>query len=75
VTGPILRDADEGADTIAYLTLSEEVGEAGRLWHDRRPRGEHKVPWTRPERGEVGELWARVCRDAGVEPVLPAVTA
>jgi NAD(P)-dependent dehydrogenase (short-subunit alcohol dehydrogenase family) len=75
LTGPILRDADEGADTIVYLALAEDVGPAGRLWHDRRPRAEHKVPWTYPDRGEAGELWARVCRDAGVEPVLPTPAA
>jgi dehydrogenase/reductase SDR family member 12 len=74
LTGPILRDADEGADTIVYLTLADDLDDAGRLWHDRRPRAEHKVPWTFPDRGEAGELWARVCRDAGVEPVLPART-
>jgi dehydrogenase/reductase SDR family member 12 len=73
--GPILRDADEGADTIVFLTLSDELPGAGRLWHDRRPRNEHKVPWTVADRGEAGELWARVCRDAGVEPVVPRVTA
>ncbi len=72
LTGPILRDAEEGSDTIVYLTLADDLDEAGRLWHDRRPRAEHKVPWTLPDRGEAGELWARVCRDAGVEPVLPA---
>lgn len=75
LTGPILRDAEEGADTIVYLALTEDVGAAGRLWHDRRPRAEHKVPWTFPDRGEAGELWARVCRDAGVEPVLPTTVA
>ncbi len=74
LTGPILRDPDEGADTIVYLTLSEEPDEIGRLWHDRRPRSEHRLPWTIAERGESGELWARVCRDAGVEPVVPSVT-
>ena len=72
LTGPILRDADQGADTVVYLTLAAEPLPAGRLWHDRRPRADHKVPWTRPERGEAGELWARVCRDAGVETVTPA---
>jgi len=72
LTGPILRDADEGADTIVYLALHEELGDDGRLWHDRRPRREHKVPWTIAEPGEAGELWARVCRDAGVEPVVPS---
>jgi dehydrogenase/reductase SDR family member 12 len=74
LTGPILRDADEGADTIVFLTLADDLGDAGRLWHDRRPRAEHKVPWTFPDRGEAGELWARVSRDAGVEPVMPAPT-
>jgi dehydrogenase/reductase SDR family member 12 len=67
-TGPILRDPTQGADTAVFLALSDELGDSGRLWHDRRPRGEHRVPWTIPERGEAGELWARVCRDAGVEP-------
>ncbi len=70
ITGPILRDLDEGADTVVYLTLSDDLPGAGRLWHDRRPRGEHKVPWTVADRGESGELWARVCRDADVEPLL-----
>jgi dehydrogenase/reductase SDR family member 12 len=68
LAGPILRDPLQGADTTVFLALADEVGESGRLWHDRRPRGEHRVPWTIPERGEAGELWARVCRDAGVEP-------
>jgi len=73
LTGPILRDPDEGADTIVYLALSDDLGgEDGRLWHDRRPRSEHKVPWTIAEPGEAGELWSRVCRDAGVEPVVPS---
>jgi dehydrogenase/reductase SDR family member 12 len=67
-TGPILRDPTQGAGTAVFLALSDELGDSGRLWHDRRPRGEHRVPWTIPERGEAGELWARVCRDAGVEP-------
>ena len=70
ITGPILRDLDEGADTVVYLMLSDDLPGAGRLWHDRRPRSEHKVPWTVADRGESGELWARVCRDAAVEPVL-----
>ena len=73
LTGPILRDPDEGADTIIYLTLSENLDGSGRLWHDRRPRGEYRLPWTIADRGEAGELWARVCRDAGVEPVVPSV--
>jgi dehydrogenase/reductase SDR family member 12 len=68
LTGPILRDPRQGADTTVFLALADRLPGPGRLWHDRRPRGEHRVPWTIPERGESGELWARVCRDANVEP-------
>ena len=59
----------ENLDSIAYLALAhpEELGN-GRLWHDRRPRSVHKVPWTRPEAGEADKLWERVCADAGIEP-------
>ena len=68
--GPLLRDPDQGADTIAYLTLGDDLPAAGRLWHDRRPRSEHRVPWTLPPRGAADALWSRVCRDAGVEPAM-----
>jgi dehydrogenase/reductase SDR family member 12 len=70
VTGPILRDPREGADSIVWLALSDEVTGDGQLWHDRHVRHQHKVPWTRPEPGEPERLWERVCRDAGVEPTL-----
>jgi dehydrogenase/reductase SDR family member 12 len=66
--GPILRDAEQGAETTTFLTLADGLPTDGRLWHDRRARAEHKVPWTVPERGEAGELWARVCRDARIDP-------
>jgi dehydrogenase/reductase SDR family member 12 len=70
LTGPILRDPDQGADTVVYLTLADDLPGAGRLWHDRRPRSEHKVPWTRPEPGEAAALWDRVVEDAGVDPMV-----
>jgi dehydrogenase/reductase SDR family member 12 len=68
VMGPILRDPAEGADSIVWLALSEEVTGDGQLWHDRHVRHQHKVPLTRPDEGEPARLWERVCRDAGVEP-------
>jgi len=68
VTGPILRNPDEGADTIVWLALTPDRLEDGRLWHDRRPRLEHKVPWTRTDAPEAERLWDRVCRDAGIDP-------
>lgn len=65
LTGPILRDADQGADTIVWLSLAD-VPTSGRLWHDRRVRGEHRLPTTRSEPGEADRLWARVSADAGL---------
>jgi dehydrogenase/reductase SDR family member 12 len=70
VAGPILRDPDQGADSIVWLTLAPEAGPGGRLWLDRRPRRTHKVPWTRPDPGEGDHLWTRAVADAGVEPAL-----
>lgn len=72
LTGPILRDPDQGADTVVYLALADDLASpGGRLWHDRRPRSEHKLPWTVAGRDEAERLWTRVCRDAEVAPALP----
>ncbi len=68
VTGPLLRTPAQGADSIVWLALSEPPPEDGHLWHDRRPRMEHKVPWTRTDPAEADRLWDRVSRDAGVSP-------
>ncbi len=69
MAGPLLRTADQGADTIAWLTLRPEAGGNGQLWHDRRPRSVHRVPWTRTDDAEVARLWDRVVRDAGIDPL------
>jgi dehydrogenase/reductase SDR family member 12 len=70
VTGPILRDPSEGADSIVWLALSDEVTGDGQLWHDRHIRHQHKLPWTRSDEGECDRLWRRVSEDAGVDPAL-----
>jgi dehydrogenase/reductase SDR family member 12 len=70
LTGPILRDPDEGADSIVWLALSSEVNGDGLLWHDRHVRHQHKVPWTRPDSGECDRLWRKLADDAGVDPAL-----
>lgn len=55
---PLLRDARQGADTIAWLCWAPEpVGEPGRFWHDRRPRPTHRVPWTRESDADRLRLW------------------
>lgn len=68
VVGPLLRDADQGADSIVWLTLSGAAHPGGRLWLDRTPRLSHRVPWTLPAAGEADRLWSRVSTDAGLEP-------
>lgn len=44
---PILRTVEQGVDTLVWLAGSPDGSPAGgRLWLDRRPRGEYRVPWT-----------------------------
>ena len=42
LTGPIIRDGQEGADTIVWLGAAPEpVATTGLFWHDRRARPTH----------------------------------
>lgn len=65
VLKPLLRDPDQGADTIVWLAGSPSaVGRGGEFWHDRRPRPKHRVPWTREtseERSELFDECERMC--------------
>lgn len=69
VLGPALRTADEGADTMVWLTLDdgEPLRDNGAFWLDRRQRSIHKLPSTRrsdtPERR--ARLWDWVTHAAG----------
>lgn len=48
LTRPILLTPEQGADTIIWLaTMPPERLGSGQFWHDRRPRPEHPLPWTR----------------------------
>lgn len=58
LTGPFLRSAEEGADTMVWLAADPEPTKtSGLFWHDREPRETHKTDRTRalPEKRE--ELW------------------
>jgi dehydrogenase/reductase SDR family protein 12 len=59
--GPLLRTAEQGADTAVWLAAARgpDVG-TGKFWHDRRARPEHYVPWTRETAAARDALWARV---------------
>ncbi len=48
ITKPILRSAQQGADTIAWLAAVQPIpGASGSFWSDREVRGIHKIPTTR----------------------------
>lgn len=72
LTGPLLRSPEAGADTIVWLAASPQAElEPGRLWMDRRPRPEHRVPWTRGGPGEPAELYELCATLTGVKPAVP----
>jgi NAD(P)-dependent dehydrogenase (short-subunit alcohol dehydrogenase family) len=55
---PLLRDADQGADTVVWLaTAPEPATRSGLFWHDREPRPLHRVPWTKETPAERQRLW------------------
>ncbi len=38
LTGPLLRDAADGADTVVWLVATRPESKAGHFWHDRAQR-------------------------------------
>lgn len=69
VMGPLLRSADQGADTMVWLAADDEPAtSSGDFWLDRRRRAIHKLPTTRrtdtPERR--AELWTHIEHLAGI---------
>jgi NAD(P)-dependent dehydrogenase (short-subunit alcohol dehydrogenase family) len=60
VMGRLLRDSDSGADTIVWLAATEPAPGGGQFWHDRAPRPEHYLPFTRDHGRQADRLWAYV---------------
>jgi NAD(P)-dependent dehydrogenase (short-subunit alcohol dehydrogenase family) len=79
VLGPLLRSAEQGADTLVWLAADEgeAVNTTGGFWHDRRLRPIHKLPATRASdtAAERARLWdwcqARTAPWLGVSPSNP----
>ena len=75
VLGPLLRSADQGADTLVWLAADpgEPLDTTGRFWLDRRPRPIHRLPSTR--RSDTPEararLWDWVAERSGAGADLP----
>ncbi len=68
VMGPLLRSADQGADTMLWLAATGGPGaDPGSFWLDRRTRGISYLPFTATEDAERARLvdWLdRVCDEA-----------
>ncbi len=58
LTAPILRTAEQGADTLVWLSASEV--DTGRFWLDRRARSTVRLPWTRYSDAAVEDLFEQV---------------
>ena len=68
LTGPILRDADGGADTTVWLAAAEPAPPGGGLWHDRRARPTHFLSRTRTRPADNERMWAWVAEQTGLTP-------
>jgi NAD(P)-dependent dehydrogenase (short-subunit alcohol dehydrogenase family) len=69
LTRPILRTAEEGADTTVWVAAAPEPGaRTGLFWHDRKPRPTHLLPHTRETAAQRAELWRFCVERTGVTP-------
>lgn len=77
LTGPFLRDWEQGADTLVWLAVAERVREvSGELFLDRRVRPKVKLSRTAPDPGDHQRLWKALVDLTGQDLTLeaPALT-
>jgi NAD(P)-dependent dehydrogenase (short-subunit alcohol dehydrogenase family) len=77
ITGPFLRDWEQGADTLVWLAVAERVRElSGELFLDRRVRPKVKLSRTAPDPGDHQRLWKTLVELTGQDLALeaPALT-
>ena len=68
LTGPILRDAASGADTMVWLAAAAEAGStSGLFWTDRRPRPTSYLPWAQGDPALGRRAWDVMTALAGVD--------
>nr|MCW2728846.1 dehydrogenase [Aeromicrobium sp.] len=71
VAAPILRSAEQGADTIVWLTASPEATRtSGEFWSDRRARPTYYLPGKADDPRVRRRVWEHVCRAADVDDTL-----
>ena len=67
LTGPLLRDAESGADTTVWLAATAPQPRSGQLWHYRRSRSTHLLRRTRTGEVERGAMWDWVRGQTGLD--------
>jgi NAD(P)-dependent dehydrogenase (short-subunit alcohol dehydrogenase family) len=73
VMRPLLRDAEQGADTAVWLaTADEPASRSGLFWHDREPRRTHRFPWTRETAADRERLWEECAGLTGLDSPVAA---
>lgn len=69
VMGPLLRDAQQGADTLVWLAAAPEgLIRGGGFWLDRARRTRHKLPSTRSSDAEAARLLEHLVSLTGCDP-------
>lgn len=67
VTRGILRDVEQGADTIVWLAACPRIArETGKLWFDRREVSPYLLPGTEEAPEERRRLWQALLEWSGV---------
>ncbi|SCX30799.1 SDR family NAD(P)-dependent oxidoreductase [Mycolicibacterium fluoranthenivorans] len=57
LTGPVLRTAEQAADTAIWLTATTPTPPSGEFWHDRRIRPMHYLPTTHYSDADLNWVW------------------
>lgn len=66
LTRPLLRSAEQGADTAVWLLATRPAPATGQFWHDRRRRRLHYRKRTEFSEAERRAVWREVCAAAEV---------
>lgn len=66
LTGPLLRDAAQGADTAIWLSATSPAPVPGQLWHDRQGRPTHLMKRTQETDGQRDAMWQWAQEAAGL---------
>ncbi len=67
VMRPLLRNAEQAADTVVWLAGAvEPARQPGRFWHDRALRPTHRLPRTRESAADRAQLWTECMRMSGL---------